>query len=120
MECSGSQGPKELPKSPPSGQAQGERSGQRLRHSLRLGGLAFECYFGGFPPRLHCLPLYVSVCAMPGLWYSVPLRTPFSFSAAENPAELRPKNTLGGQRNESMFLLRFVKRQSGEASRDGR
>ncbi|XP_053785185.1 serine/threonine-protein kinase ULK4 isoform X2 [Desmodus rotundus] len=59
MECSGSQGPKELPKSPPSGQAQGERSGQRLRHSLRL----------------------------------------------ENPAELRPKNTLGGQRNESMFLL---------------
>ncbi|XP_011385512.2 serine/threonine-protein kinase ULK4-like [Pteropus vampyrus] len=23
----------------------------------------------------------------------------------ENPAELRPKNTLGGQQNESMFLL---------------
>ncbi|XP_036886446.1 serine/threonine-protein kinase ULK4 isoform X2 [Sturnira hondurensis] len=59
MECSGSQDPRELLKSPPSGQAPGERSGQRLRHSLR----------------------------------------------PENPAELRPKNTLGGQRNESMFLL---------------
>lgn len=29
----------------------------------------------------------------------------FYFPATENPAELRPKNTLGGQQNESMFLL---------------
>lgn len=39
----------------------------------------------------------------------------FYFPATENPAELRPKNTLGGQQNESMFLLRYV--NSGRAAR---
>lgn len=33
----------------------------------------------------------------------------FYSPVTENPTELRPKSTLGGQPSESMFLLRYVK-----------
>lgn len=83
----------------------------RLRVLLRMlsqsplhlaGVFLFKFLCEGCPPR-----------GPVGLWLT------FSFPATENPAELRPKNTLGGQLNESMFLLRYVKGQSGEGSPAG-
>lgn len=41
----------------------------------------------------------------------------FSFPATENPTELRPKSTVGGQLNESLFLLRYVEWLKSEEPR---
>lgn len=112
MECSGSQDAKELVRSPPSGQARGERSGQRPSRPLRLGGLSFEPVCAAENavrrvPSTFVLSLSLSPCLRDApLMGLVHLWLTFSFPATENPAELRPKNTLGGQLNESMFLLR--------------
>lgn len=45
---------------------------------------------------------------MPCLSYFCSFMDVFSFPATENPTELRPKSTVGGQLNESLFLLRYV------------
>lgn len=73
-----------------------------------------QCYFWEF---LICVTfLFKSLCTSCPARIFVHWWILFYLPATENPSELRPKSTLGGQLNESMFLLRYVKWQSNKGS----
>lgn len=124
MAYSRSQDAKELLQSPQGAQAKGDKSGQRLSHSFRLGELSLghvlaakKAFFWKF---LICviflLISFWALCPIHILVYQYCFIILFYLAATENPSELQPKSTVGGQLNESMFLLRYVKWQRGKES----
>lgn len=104
MECSGAHDPpRELVQSPQSAQ-KGQKGASRLSQSFRLG----KARLG--PPRAptHACLLPVSPWVTLCTWrFPAPLANTLLFRT-DNPSELRPKTTVGGQLNESIFLLRYV------------
>lgn len=101
MECSGPQDSRELLQSSQNGPGKGQKAAPRLSLSFRLGKLGSSlCVLGS------------------ALGDSCPFWVTYYSSTTDNPTELRPKSATGGQLNESIFLLRYVK-PSCEKSEDG-